>query len=210
KIIGDYYPADEENAPAVFLLHMMPATKESWRDLASVLVERGFQVLAIDERGHGESTENGTLNFREFSSEQQQTKMLDVLAAREFFTKKGVSVSNIFFGGASIGANLAIQYLAENRDCRAVFALSPGYNYYGIQTLSLMEGVGAEQNVFLAAAKDDSNVPDSYKAVEELEKTGKARKTVKIFDVGGHGTDIFKEHPDLMRELADWLKGFIG
>ena len=209
KIVGDFYSADSDNAPAVILLHMMPATKESWRDFASILVERGFQVLAIDERGHGESMENGTLNFREFSSEQQQAKMLDVMAAREFFIEKGVSVSDIFVGGASIGANLSIQYLAENSECRAVFALSPGYNYYGIQTVPLMESTGTEQNVFLVASKDDPNVPDSYKTVEELEKTGKAAKTVKIFDTGGHGTDIFKEHPEFMRELVDWLKWFI-
>ncbi|MDP4010463.1 MAG: alpha/beta fold hydrolase [Candidatus Spechtbacteria bacterium] len=209
KIIGDFYPADSDNAPAVILLHMMPATKESWQELAPILVERGFQVLAIDERGHGESTENGTLNFREFSGEQQQAKMLDVLAAREFFVEKGVSVSNIFVGGASIGANLAIQYLAENPECRAVFGLSPGYNYYGIQTLPLMESTRAEQNIFLVASKDDPNVPDSYKAVEELQKAGQARKTVKIFDTGGHGTNIFKEHPEFMRELVDWLEEFI-
>src|SRR3989338_3696267 len=165
KIAGDFYPADSDNAPAVVLLHMMPATKESWQELAPILVERGFQILAIDERGHGESVENGTLNFREFSSEQQQAKMLDVLAAREFFIEKGVSVSDIFVGGASIGANLSIQYLAENPECRAVFALSPGYNYYGIQTVPLLENSRDGQNVFLVAAKDDPNVPDSYKNV---------------------------------------------
>ena len=222
QIVSDYYSTDKENAPAVILLHMMPATKESWNEFASVLIEKGFQALAVDERGHGESIfqlrshrrlsfggQAGqapiTLNFKEFSSEQQQAKMLDVLAAREFFIEKGVSVSDIFVGGASIGANLSIQYLAENPECRAVFALSPGYNYYGIQTVPLLENSRDGQNVFLVAAKDDPNVPDSYKNVEELEKIGKATKTVKIFDTGGHGTDIFKEHPDFMRELANWL-----
>ncbi|MEX2144760.1 MAG: alpha/beta fold hydrolase [Candidatus Spechtbacterales bacterium] len=205
KISGDYYEGSKSDSPAVILLHMMPATKESWRGLAPILTEQGFQVLAIDERGHGQSTMGGSLDFRNFSGAQQQAKMLDVVAAREFFLEKGVVFENIFIGGASIGANLAIQYLAENPKAKAGFALSPGYNYYGIQTLPFMERLSGDQSVFLAASQNDPNVSDSYKAVEELANIGMSKKEVKIFETGGHGTNIFEEHPDLMDELAEWL-----
>ncbi|MDX1535803.1 MAG: alpha/beta fold hydrolase [Candidatus Spechtbacterales bacterium] len=208
QIVGNYFPAGKDNAPAVILLHMMPARKESWNDFAPILVKKGFQVLAIDERGHGESTQGGELNYQEFTDKQQQEKKLDVHAAREFFREKDVPLESIFVGGASIGANLALEYIAENFEAKAGFALSPGYNYMGIEALSLIEETHTGQSVFLAAAKNDPNVPDSWHAVEDLSKNGLAEKEVRIFEKGGHGTDMFDEHEELMTELADWLTNF--
>ncbi|MDX1608087.1 MAG: alpha/beta fold hydrolase [Candidatus Spechtbacterales bacterium] len=207
-IVGDYYSSGAESSPAVILLHMMPATRESWRDFAPLLVDKGFQVLAIDERGHGESIEGGKLNYEEFSSKEQQDKMLDVLAAREYFLDKGVEFSDIYVGGASIGANLAIQYLAHNHEAKAGFALSPGYNYHGIETLSLMEEVHSEQALFLAASHDDPNVPDSAQATQDIADADNADIEIKLFDTGGHGTDMFEKHPELMEDLAEWLTNF--
>lgn len=210
-IVGDYYPPEKEFAPAVLLLHMMPRDRESWRDFAPILVSRGFQVLAIDERGHGDSVKHKdtVLNFKEFSDTQHQAKILDVKAARHFLIDRGVRPPHIFVGGASIGANLAIQYMARNIDAVAGFALSPGYNYKGIEPLGLMEQLGEGQTVYLAAAKDDAGVPDSSKAVEEFAQAGPAHKKYKIFETGGHGTDMFRAHPEFMDELADWLGMFV-
>jgi alpha-beta hydrolase superfamily lysophospholipase len=210
-IVGTLYPAGQQDAPAVLLLHMMPATKESWAHFAPLLQKRGFQVLAIDERGHGESTQQGdaVLNYREFSDEEQQAKMLDVVAAKTFFTERGVSPEQFFVAGASIGANLAIQYLVHNPEAKAGFALSPGYNYMGIEILPLVEQLTPKQALYMAAAQDDSGVPDSYKAVEGTATAARAHIKHTIFAHGGHGTDIFAEHPEFMEELAEWLSQFI-
>jgi len=59
RLYADYYKSSTLNAPAVLLLHMMPETKESWREFAKKLREVGFQVLAIDFRGHGKSEFHG-------------------------------------------------------------------------------------------------------------------------------------------------------
>ena len=37
------------------LLHMMPATKESWDTFAKKMQREGYASVAIDLRGHGES-----------------------------------------------------------------------------------------------------------------------------------------------------------
>lgn len=209
KIIGDYYEAQKSDAPAVILLHMMPETRVSWRDFAPLLVERGFQVLAIDERGHGESTMGGELNYQKFSDDQQQAKKFDVLAVRKFFVDKGISAENIFVGGGSIGANLAIQYMAEHPECRAGFALSPGFNYRGIGTRPLMEKLNSEQSIYLVGAKDDPNVSGNWEQVEKLSQIGPAQKQLKIFETGGHAENVLKTHHDFAQELADWLKKFL-
>lgn len=205
EIVGNYYESSRSEAPAVILLHMMPATKESWSDFAMLLVLRGFQVLAIDERGHGESTMNGELNYKNFSDKQHQEKILDIIVAREFFKEKGVVSENIFVGGGSIGANLVIKYMAENSECKAGFALSPGYDYKGIEAMPLMKKLNVEQSIYLVGSKDDYDIPDSYKAVEDLAGVGQAQKKIKIFDTGGHAENILKEHPEFMEELVNWL-----
>ncbi len=53
KISANYWPAKSENA--VVLLHMLGRNKESWTSFAEKLKKAGFNVLAIDMRGHGES-----------------------------------------------------------------------------------------------------------------------------------------------------------
>src|SRR5207245_1856203 len=97
----------------VLLLHMMPAVKESWQELAKALNEAGLSALAIDFRGHGESVSksDGTrLNYKDFADEQQQAKILDVRGAMEWLRARGAQDSQIAVIGASIGANLALQY----------------------------------------------------------------------------------------------------
>jgi len=211
EIVGNYFTVQSEKAPAVILLHMMPATKESWNKFAPKLVERGFQVLAIDERGHGESIKQAdkTLDYREFTDTEQQSKLLDVDATQQFFLGNGVQPHDIFIGGGSVGANLTIQYMAEHSEIIAGFAISPGYNYRGIETKPLMEHLRDGQNLYLIAAEDDPNVVNAAEVAKELEQIGPANKEIKIFDTGGHGENIFSAHPDFMGELADWLARFI-
>lgn len=209
EIVGNYWPGDTDGglgSAGVILLHMMPATKESWNDLARRLSHRGFYVLAIDLRGHGESVlrqaqdKVESLNYLDFSNSQHQASIADVEGAMRFLFDKGVK--NIFVGGASIGANLALQFMADNSEVTAGFVLSPGINYRGLKTEPLMRRLVAGQRLFLAAAKDDEG---ALEAARQLGVTGAARIKLEIYEAGGHGTDLFDSHPDLMDELVDFL-----
>src|SRR5689334_10469013 len=102
--------------PAVLLLHMMPATKDSWSVLAEQLHTQEFTVLAIDFRGHGESIKSaaGNLNYHNFSDTDHQGYLLDCEAALEFF-KSSSQVSAFIIIGASVGANTAIVVGSEKR-----------------------------------------------------------------------------------------------
>lgn len=217
-IVGNFFAGLSSDTPTVLLLHMMPAIKESWGEFAEKLVaasqeaslaptgrEAGFQALAIDLRGHGESisTSDGRqLNFNRFGDKEHQDSILDAEAAREWLMKKGVPAEKIFIGGASIGANLALQYLTEHPEVQAAFLLSPGLDYHGIKTNLLMEKLTEKQQVFLAAAKDDAY---SAQTVSSLNEIGKSLKVLKLYDSGGHGTNMFATHPELMEEIINWL-----
>jgi alpha-beta hydrolase superfamily lysophospholipase len=82
KIAANFYPCEKESSIAVVCLHMMPATKESWDSFAIHLQRCGLCSLAIDERGHGESTiqqiktQKRVLDYRDFSDTEHQKKFL--------------------------------------------------------------------------------------------------------------------------------------
>lgn len=208
-VVGLYWNNRDFHAPAVLLLHMMPATKESWNNFALKLADAGFRVLAIDLRGHGESTmqtinaEHQTLNYKNFTDAEHQKSLLDLEAAVEFLKSKGAS--KIHLVGASIGANLSLQYLAEHSDMRSAILLSPGLDYRGVKTEGFVARLHEGQAVYYAAADDDPYSAQTAKTL--LQKTPDSmEKELKLFDRGGHGTNIFSSHPELMGDLVNWLK----
>lgn len=205
-IVGDWYAVVKNDAPAVLLLHMMPATKESWRDFAAKLAEAGFSALAIDLRGHGESTKQGpkTLDYRRFADAEHQASRQDVKAALEFLrTEKGVPVSRIGLAGASIGANLALQALTDYPELKGAILLSPGLNYRGIETEPLIGRVGLEQAVFFVASRDDV---ESVDATQQLYDLAQTKKDILLYDAAGHGTTMLVKEPALEDRFITWLK----
>ncbi len=55
-IAGTYWPGRRADAPAVLLLHGVGASRNQTAPMAEALVAGGYAALAIDLRGHGEST----------------------------------------------------------------------------------------------------------------------------------------------------------
>ena len=207
EIAGDFYPAEGSqihNLPSGILLHMMPATKDSWKDFAKKLNNEGFQCLAIDLRGHGQS-EDGPDGFINFSDQQHRESIKDVEAAAEFLISNGVSPEKIFLVGASIGANLALQYQSMYSEIKASVLLSPGLSYKGIDTEVLIKNLYEKQSVFLTAGGENDEY--STETVQKLYKIAKVdNKELKVFQKSGHGTNIFIEEPSSMDQVINWLK----
>ena len=211
EIYGLYAEAESKNAPAVLLLHMMPAVKESWKEFQEKLREAGFQSLAIDMRGHGESIwKNGErIDYKNFTDAEQQEKILDVETAMRFLAEQGAESESVAVAGASIGANLALQYQAEHSEIKAVVLLSSGVDYKGIKTEPLAMRVLPEQAVFLAGSKEDmrssgASCADMAQIIFDLLPA--RDKKLKVFDGPEHGTDLFVTHPELMDEIVNWLR----
>lgn len=205
EIIGDYYSAGKADAPALVLLHMMPADRNSYKTFAQKAKEAGFQSLAIDLRGHGESvnSEKGKLDYKKFGDKEHQESVLDVEAAVEFFREKGVAAKKIYFVGASIGANLALWRLAGHPEFKKAVLLSPGLDYRGIETAPFAEKLKEEQAVFLVAAEGDFY---SAESVRKLFDIAKSKKEIKIYSGSEHGTDLFKKNPELMEDIIRFLE----
>jgi alpha-beta hydrolase superfamily lysophospholipase len=199
EIIGSFRtPATPTHA--AILLHMMPATKESWDAFAEQLEWVGFASIAIDERGHGESTMNGTLDYQTFGEHQQQAKIEDVRAAFKFLEQEGFAESQIVLIGASIGANLAIQFMLEHPLITTAIALSPGLNYRGVRTDEFIQQLHKGQRVILVASDDDDR--DSAQSCRTLHALNPAQTELIEKQGLGHGTTMFTKEPTLMTELV--------
>lgn len=215
RIAYDLYPA--ENAKVwLLLIHMMPATKESWRDFAERAREEGYSSIAIDLRGHGESTDvelRGQiqkLDYRKFSDIEHQKSILDLEASVEFLKKQGADPKRIVLIGASIGANLALEYLANQPEIETAILFSAGLNYRGIFAEPLVKKLSPGQKVLFFASEDDvrsgGNNAEMNKRLFALMPAG-AIKELVIFQTGGHGTDLLKQAEDkIFQVLANASK----
>lgn len=199
-IVADYYAG--RGRSGILLLHMMPTDRTSWQALALKLQESGFHVLAIDLRGHGQST-GGPNGYQAFSDVQHQQSVFDIDSAIGFLHSKGVG--KIHIGGASIGANLGLQYAAKHSEIVSVMLLSPGLNYHGIHTDIWMDNIKPHQAILLVASDDDIY---SFTTVKTLfdHSSGLPRREVKLLIHAGHGTTMLEKSPEFINELVIWLK----
>jgi len=175
------------------LIHMMPAVKESWRDFAIELQKHNYESLAIDLRGHGES-DGGPNDYLDFSDEEHQKSILDLSVAVDYLIKeRGATPDKIILIGASIGANLALQYIKEHPEFKTAVLFSPGLNYKGIETEPMVKNLKSEQKVFFISSKDDErsggNNAEMNQKLFDL-TSAEVKKQIKIYETGGHGTDI--------------------
>jgi len=205
RIVGVYQAG--ASPKGVLLLHMMPATKESWGAFVHALNERGYHTLAIDLRGHGES-DGGPDGYQEFDDARHRSSIHDVEAGAQFLAERGVAADRFVLIGASIGANLAIEYLAAHPEVRQAVALSAGLNYHGVSAEHAIQMLRAGQRVFLVSAEDDrvAGNAEMNRRLAELVLEGVEKKLL-IYTSAGHGTDMFgKEAPDLATEIVAWLR----
>ena len=109
----------------VILIHQLGGQKEDWEPLEKSLEREGISYLAIDLRGHGDSSDD----WMSFKDEDFADMIYDVEAAEKFMRQQGVNVHTII--GASVGANVVYKY-ALWKDVESIILLSPGFVYKGI------------------------------------------------------------------------------
>lgn len=217
RIAGWYWPANTQalakgaKAPALILLHQRGRDKSSWGSFPGQLVRQGYAVLAIDLRGHGESSGpgGGRSAVENLSNADYAAMLNDVAAADKFLQRQsGVNADRIGIIGASIGANLAVMYLAGDRRVRTAVCLSPGLDYGGLKPLEYMDEVD-KRPLYLIATKGDEY---SAKSATELSHAGtpEGPKSLRLLDGKEHGTDILAAHEGLDKTIASgWLLNYL-
>lgn len=196
KLAASFYPpASAAPAPGVLLIHMLGRNRTDWAKLANDLQSRGYAVLALDLRGHGDSA--GPIDWAKAPADVRAA--WDVLVARP-----EVDPALCAILGGSIGANLALIVGANNPDVVTVIALSPGVDYQGLKPSGVLSNFG-ERPIFLVASQDDAY---AYESVKQMTTLAPNAETY-YFAKAGHGTAMFTD-PQLETLVLDWLSQHIG
>ena len=145
-------------------------------------------------------------SFLNFSNKEHQKSIMDLETAVEYLKIRGATPEKINFIGASIGANLSLQYISENNEFKTAILLSPGLNYKEIKTESMVIKLKDGQKVLFVSSRDDGLNTEHNQKLFDL-TSAEIKKDLIIYKNAGHGTDMFgKEEPDLESVIIQFLK----
>jgi len=210
KIVGLFYRPERlrmKNVPVVLLLHQLGGSKADYYDFVPDILAEGYCALAIDLRGHGESTNiNGvSRSWRDFNETDFRKMSYDVISAvRWLDERREVNSDRIAIIGASIGANLALNYAVNDRRVRTVILLSPGLDYRGVKTLSSAKNYGTRAIMIAVSSGDEPSGSDSRTLYEIFEPTANPPK-LKMYEGDLHGTSILNGGLGLGMIIIAWL-----
>ncbi|HEY4229152.1 MAG TPA: MBL fold metallo-hydrolase [Thermoanaerobaculia bacterium] len=219
---SDFAPPSGRPGPGVLLLHQGNRDRKSWEDAATRLAAAGIHAVTVDLRGFGGS--GGTPHARWTSAERSAARKataVDVDAAWQFLVSRpGVTRGVIGIGGA--GADGVGQAVAAARrhpeEVKSLALLSGETDLAGGRFLK-----DRPQLPILFALANDDEYPPTQDVMEWTYSvlSGPGRRFVHYggqrppwlgFEdregtpaTGGHGTDMFRGHPELPGILADWF-----
>ena len=180
-------------ARGVVLAHGGQFHKESWRDQATVLVSRGFHVLAIDFRGFGCSSGPGQADFDNAPFDN------DVLAAVRYLKQHGaktVSVVGGSFGGSAAG-DASIHSATPEIDGIVFLGAAPNLSAEKLKSRSLF-----------IVARDDSNGsgPRLPGIRAQYEKAPQPKELI-VLEGSAHAQFLFQtdQGERVMREILRFL-----
>ena len=221
---GTYFAAAKPG-PGVLLFHQSNRTRKSWDDLGAQLATAGLHVLTVDSRAHGES--GGKYDTESNRAAYWKTWwQSDLDAAFEYLSSQtGVNRDAIGAGGAgNLGVQSAIETARRHSaQVKSLVLLSGETVRSGMEFLHQ-----ASQLPQLYVMDDNDEYPPTQEEMKMLYITASSpiKKLVhysqpedapwlwyetfldngKVPAKGGHGTDMFKPHPELPGIIVDWFK----
>ena len=203
---GSYFAAAKPG-PGVLLFHQSNRTRKSWDDIARQLAGAGINVLTVD------TDPNKT---------RKQRWPGELGAAFEFLrSQPGVNRDVVGIGGAGVlGVEDSVETARRHSAQVKSLVLLSGET----ESLDFLRQASQLPELFVVA--DNDEYPPIVEAMELLYVTASSpsRKLVHYsasheapwlwyepFDIGkvpakgGHGTDMFKVHPELPGIIVDWF-----
>lgn len=205
KLAASYYQPPKGKAPGVILLHMFSRDRKDWHSLAKRLQKNGYGCLSLDFRGHGENLgeSSNPLTWRKFTEKDYAALAMDLEAGWRFLTNKPhIMKGRIAIIGASIGANLALNFAVDHPGIKTLALLSPGLNYKGIETQEALSKYG-RRPLFIAVSKEDLYSANSSAKLRSL---ARGKVVLKTYDGSRHGTLLLKQEKELADTIIQWLK----
>jgi len=209
---ADLWRSTDTKASVAILLHQFNRDRTSFAPLVPALVERGFTVLALDQRGQGESLRQKTAAGERTLRVQQVSRgevgpvveagTRDVAAAIAFLDARGIATDRLALVGSSYGCTVSLLATQTEKNVRAAALLSPGSDYFGVDALPAAKQFSG--TLFVIAAEDDPVTvsPGSARAIAAAHE---GPEELLVYPSGGHGVALLTAHPELASRIAGTL-----
>ncbi len=201
-IHGTYYPSIEKEPKKVIVL--VPQLGEDRWSYPDRFIERlhdefhDAAVVAIDPRGHGESTNLGV--WTDFDMFEFKNMKLDLIDIEKYFRDDYPLIEGYYVIGSSMGGTSALNAGAQVKFIKKVVMISPGLNYQGVELKS-------DDYVYPILAVASSEDRTSREAVYDMETSKKIEKIYQGYSE--HGTDLFEATKDDAEPLDELIINFL-
>ena len=206
-IAGGYIKG--KSSVAILFLHELGGTKEDWTKttLPRKLAELGYGILAIDLRGHGESTKTvkgEEIKFYDFTPNDWAKTINDVESAINYLKREGYN--NIVIVGSSIGANLALIACTKYSEVKTIIILSPGFNYTIPLSEDTVKAIQKDKNILLIYGEEDEMTKVTSKTIHDILKEREVNIKVIKLKTNSHGITLLLEQENLTNQITEWIK----
>lgn len=216
-ILKASYFAAAKPGPGILLLHQSNRTRKSWDELARQLAAAGINTLTLDMRGFGESG-GQSKPYNRLTNARDIDTGFQYLVSQPGVKRDLIGVGGAGWFGVLPSVEVARQHAAE---VKSLVLLSGETLQDGLE---FMRQASQLPGLFVVA--DDDEYPPTVEAMELLYITSSnpGKKFVhysaaqeapwlwyetsdvsKVPANGGHGTDMFKIHPELPGIIVNWF-----
>ncbi len=208
RLAADYITRRQPRGrlPGILFIHGTGEDRRAWYPLTIHLAGRGYAVLTIDLRGHGENP--GKMG-NPAATQDQLTPEDFLMMPRDIRNclghmamKKEIDGGRICIIGSSLGANLALITAAQSwaDAVRCAIAISPGLDYHGLESLPAARRIAANKAVFLAAARDDRY---SFESASQINAALACKRDFVAMEGAEHGMELFRGR--LFPKIPEWI-----
>jgi pimeloyl-ACP methyl ester carboxylesterase len=185
---------DGSGEAGIVLVHGKDGSHDDWTSLSAKLSSSGFQVVAIDLRGHGAS------GGAPLQPEDYLSMTSDVSAAAAWLRANGAGSVAVI--GTELGANVALNAAATDTTIDNLLLLSPGLNHEGVKVGA---AVGAYTGpLLIVAGKSDLM---GNKAATILGGRATGPKHIELAPTSAKGLNLLNSVPGLDGLMISWING---
>lgn len=179
------------SAAAVVLVHQFQSNRHDFDSFISPLLKEGYNVLAYDTRGFGQSS-HGPTQINDFPKDIEG-------AVRFLENQASVNLQKIAVVGASVGANEAFVASGSVAQVKAAVALSPSNTGNRGVLMGFDLPNFLPRNILVAS--DEKEKPDADIIFAFCQEP----KVQKIYPGFGHGRNLLKS-PEARADVLSFLK----
>ena len=160
QLAGTYFEPRKGRSPGVLLVHDAGADRSQLDKIASSLHKKGFGVLTVDLRGHGES-KTDDIDWSSYDADARSTLWQqaprDVEAAAGWLLdQKNIHSTNLSLIGYQSGCALVARHAERDENVMSMLLLSPRPEEFGFDVQRTIENVSGLPTCVIDGRNDET------------------------------------------------------